>query len=73
VVPLGHQLTFKDALHTVTQDLTLKFLVPRWAMGLTKRLRHARLAFDELHVCTIIVAEHLTFLMTLFCSNTLQK
>ncbi|KIK42697.1 hypothetical protein CY34DRAFT_83093 [Suillus luteus UH-Slu-Lm8-n1] len=49
VVPLGHQLTFKDALHTVTQDLTLKFLVPRWAMGLTKRLRRARLAFDELH------------------------
>ncbi|KAG2343125.1 cytochrome P450 [Suillus weaverae] len=49
VVPLGHQLTFKDALHTVTQDLTLKFLVPKWAMGLTKRFRRMRLAFDELH------------------------
>ncbi|KAG1808691.1 cytochrome P450 [Suillus subaureus] len=49
VVPLGHQLTFKDALHTVTQELTLKLLVPRWAMGLTKRFRRARLAFDELH------------------------
>ncbi|KAG1736097.1 cytochrome P450 [Suillus paluster] len=49
VIPLGHQLTFKDALHTVTQDLYLKLLVPTWAMGLTKRFRHARLAFDELH------------------------
>ncbi|KAG2123324.1 cytochrome P450 [Suillus cothurnatus] len=49
VVPVGHQLTFKDALHTVTQDLTIKLLVPRWAMGLTKRFRRARLAFDELH------------------------
>ncbi|KAG2144406.1 cytochrome P450 [Suillus bovinus] len=49
VVPLGHQLTFKDAIHTVTQDLTLALLVPRWAMGLTKRFRRARLAFDELH------------------------
>ncbi|KAG2042615.1 cytochrome P450 [Suillus americanus] len=49
VVPLGHQLTFKDALHTVTQDLTIKLLVPKWAMGFTKRFRRARLAFDELH------------------------
>ncbi|KAG1862036.1 cytochrome P450 [Suillus subalutaceus] len=49
VIPLGHQLTFKDALRTVTQDLTLTILVPRWAMGLTKSFRRARLAFDELH------------------------
>lgn len=49
IVPPGHQLTFKDALRTVTQDLTIKLLVPRWAMGLTKRFRRARLAFDELH------------------------
>ncbi|KAG1746237.1 cytochrome P450 [Suillus occidentalis] len=49
VVPLGHQLTFKDALRTVAQDVILQCLVPRWAMGLTKRLRRARLAFDELH------------------------
>ncbi|KAG2128701.1 cytochrome P450 [Suillus clintonianus] len=49
VVPPGHQLTFKDALHTVTQDLTIKLLVPKWAMGLTKRFRRTRVAFDELH------------------------
>ncbi|KAG1823550.1 cytochrome P450 [Suillus subaureus] len=48
VTPLGHQLTFKDALRTVTQDLTLTLLVPRWAMGLTTHFRRARLAFDEL-------------------------
>ncbi|KAG2062586.1 cytochrome P450 [Suillus decipiens] len=49
IVPPGHQLTFKDALHTVTQDLIIKLLVPRWAMGLTQRFRRAGLAFDELH------------------------
>lgn len=49
VVPLGHQLNFKDALRTVAQDVIIHCLVPRWAMGLTKRLRHARLAFEELH------------------------
>ncbi|KAG2031427.1 cytochrome P450 [Suillus americanus] len=49
VVPLGHQLTFQDALRAVTQDLPLRLLVPRWAMGLTKRFRRTRLAFDELH------------------------
>ncbi|KAG0693434.1 cytochrome P450 [Suillus ampliporus] len=50
MVPLGHKLTFKDALHTVAQNLIIKTLIPRWAMGLTKRFRHIRLAFDELHL-----------------------
>ncbi|KAG1748243.1 614 534 cytochrome P450, partial [Suillus paluster] len=60
VVPLGHQLTFKDALHTVTQDLSIKLLVPKWAMGLTRRFRHTRLAFDELHqYLTEIIQERL--------------
>ncbi|KAG2139547.1 cytochrome P450, partial [Suillus cothurnatus] len=49
VVPIGHQLTFKDALRTVIRDLTIPSLVPRWAMGFTERFRRARLAFDELH------------------------
>ncbi|KAG1902247.1 cytochrome P450 [Suillus fuscotomentosus] len=49
VVPLGHQLTFNDAIHTVSQNLILPLLVPRWVMGLTKHFRRTRLAFDELH------------------------
>ncbi|OJA08389.1 hypothetical protein AZE42_00969 [Rhizopogon vesiculosus] len=48
VIPHGHQLTFKDALLTTSHDVFIKFLVPRWAMGFTKRFRRARLAFDEL-------------------------
>ncbi|OJA09557.1 hypothetical protein AZE42_01135 [Rhizopogon vesiculosus] len=48
VIPPGHQLTFKDALLTTLHDLFIKLLVPRWAMGLTKRFRRVRLAFDEL-------------------------
>ncbi|OAX31726.1 cytochrome P450, partial [Rhizopogon vinicolor AM-OR11-026] len=48
VIPPGHQLTFKDALFITSHDVFIKFLVPRWAMGFTKRFRRARLAFDEL-------------------------
>ncbi|KAJ3514323.1 hypothetical protein NLJ89_g2441 [Agrocybe chaxingu] len=49
VIPPGHQMTFKDALHIVTTDIFVKLIVPDWAMRLTPRLRRAKLAFDELH------------------------
>ncbi|KAG6845908.1 hypothetical protein H0H87_000714 [Tephrocybe sp. NHM501043] len=47
-IPTGRQLTFKDALHIVTTDIFLKLIVPERALGLTRRLRNVRLAFDEL-------------------------
>ncbi|ETW77984.1 cytochrome P450 monooxygenase 13 [Heterobasidion irregulare TC 32-1] len=47
-LPPGHQLTFKDALHTMSTDIFLKLIVPGWAMGLTKHLRHVRQAFKEM-------------------------
>lgn len=53
-IPPGHQMTFKDALHTVASDVFLKVIVPSWGMGLTKRLRTVRLAFEELEVCSKI-------------------
>jgi len=46
--PTGHQLTFKNALHIVTTDIFLKLIVPDRALGLTKRLRDVKLAFEEL-------------------------
>ncbi|KAF9465029.1 cytochrome P450 [Collybia nuda] len=49
ILPIGHQITFKDALHIVTTDVFLKLIVPDKALGLTKRTRNVRLAFDELH------------------------
>ncbi|KAF8070554.1 cytochrome P450 [Lyophyllum atratum] len=47
-LPPGHQLTFKNALHIVTTDIFLKLIVPDRALGLTKRLRDVKLAFEEL-------------------------
>ncbi|KAG5648538.1 hypothetical protein DXG03_003149 [Asterophora parasitica] len=47
-IPAGHQMTFKGALHVVTTDIFLKLIVPERALGLTKRLRNVRLAFNEL-------------------------
>ncbi|EIN08462.1 cytochrome P450 [Punctularia strigosozonata HHB-11173 SS5] len=48
VVPPGHEMTFKDALHVVSTDVFVRLIVPERAMGLTKRLRNVRLAFKEL-------------------------
>ncbi|KAF9555383.1 cytochrome P450 [Agrocybe pediades] len=48
VIPPGHTMTFKEALHLVTTDFLVKVLVPPWAMSLTARLRKAELAFEEL-------------------------
>ena len=49
-IPSGHQMTFKHALHIVSTDFMMKFIVPEWAFGFTQRLRDAKLAFDELQV-----------------------
>ena len=43
-------MTYKDALHVVTNDIILKLVVPSWALGLTPRLRKVKLGFEELHV-----------------------
>ncbi|KAF8142663.1 cytochrome P450 [Mycena galopus ATCC 62051] len=48
VVPPGYTMSFKDALHTVSTETITKLIVPTWAMGLTKHLRHVRAAFNEL-------------------------
>jgi len=48
VVPLGHQMTFKDALHIFAGSLILKLALPNWAINLTERTRRVNLAFDEL-------------------------
>ncbi|KAF9469453.1 cytochrome P450 [Collybia nuda] len=47
-IPFGHQMTFKDALHNVSADMFLKAFVPDRVLGLTKRTRNIKLAFDEL-------------------------
>lgn len=43
-------MTFKEALHLVSTDVVLRLIFPNWAMGLTKKLRKVRLAFEELNV-----------------------
>ncbi|KAH6907559.1 cytochrome P450 [Coprinopsis sp. MPI-PUGE-AT-0042] len=46
--PAGHELTFKQALHYTSSELITKAITPTWALGLTPRLRRARLAYKEL-------------------------
>ena len=51
VVPPGHQMTFKDALHVLSTNIVLKIILPNWAKNLTKQTRKVNLAFTELKVC----------------------
>jgi hypothetical protein len=51
VVPPGHQMTFKDALHILSTNLIQKLVTPDWAKHLTKSSRKIELAFRELKVC----------------------
>jgi hypothetical protein len=53
VIPIGHTMSFKDALHVVSTDVFLKLVFPNWAMGLTPRLRRIRAAFEELEVSPV--------------------
>jgi hypothetical protein len=50
VVPPGHQMTFKDALHTSSANLISKISLPSWTANLTKHTRKTELAFNELKV-----------------------
>ena len=58
VVPPGHQMTFKDALHISSTNLLVKLALPDWAKYLTKHTRKVDLAFTELKVfcstCSIL-------------------
>ena len=38
-VPSGHTMTFKDALHDFSANVTTGIMCPSWAMGLTSGLR----------------------------------
>src|ERR1700733_4087880 len=50
ILPPGHQMTFKQALHIVSGSFMLKLVIPDWAPGFTQQIRDTRLAFDELQV-----------------------
>ena len=50
IIPPGHMMTYKDALHIATTDFIFKLTIPGWALGLTPRLRKVKLGFEELHV-----------------------
>jgi cytochrome P450 len=52
-------MTFKECVSTVSVNILVKVVVPSWAMGFTKSLRKARLAFEEMEVCTQAIVSSL--------------
>jgi hypothetical protein len=51
VVPPGHQMTFKEALHTFSTNIIMEIALPNWAKNFSKLTRTVHLAFMELKVC----------------------
>ncbi|TFK49108.1 cytochrome P450 [Heliocybe sulcata] len=49
-VSQGHTMSFKEALDIVSTDVFLKIIVPKWASSLTRRIRRAITAYDELEL-----------------------
>jgi hypothetical protein len=49
-IPPGHQMSFKNALHILSNHVVLKFIVPDWAKDATELTRKIHLAFCELKV-----------------------
>ncbi|KDQ10003.1 hypothetical protein BOTBODRAFT_36622 [Botryobasidium botryosum FD-172 SS1] len=47
-IPVGHPMSYQEAIETVCKGIFTKLLVPSWAMGLTKRWKKVAMAFDEL-------------------------
>lgn len=50
IIPTGHRMTFKDALHTVSVGIPFKVVLPSFVMRLSSSLRKIDLAFHELRV-----------------------
>ncbi len=45
VIPPGHKMDFATALSLVSSSIVVRYLVPKWAMGLTAKLRAIRTSF----------------------------
>ena len=74
LVPSGHQMTFKDALHILLSTLILKLALPDWARHLTKQTRKMDLAFIEIKVCYLVILVALvSFIPRTSNSNTCWK
>ena len=50
MIPKGHQMSMRDALHGVSTGIFVKLILPDWSLKLAKQLQTIRLAFEELQV-----------------------
>ncbi|KAJ1305196.1 hypothetical protein OPQ81_000226 [Rhizoctonia solani] len=50
VTPVGHKLTFKEALSTTSTTMHFPLMLPRWVWGLMTGWSHAKQAHDELRL-----------------------
>ena len=50
IVPKGHRMSMKEALHIVSTGTFIRILLPDWILKLSSRLEPIKIAFEELEV-----------------------
>jgi hypothetical protein len=50
IIPKGHQMSMRDALHIVSIGTLSKVMLPDWSLKLTKHLQSIKIAYEELRV-----------------------
>jgi hypothetical protein len=50
IIPKGHQMSMKEALHMVSIGTPAKVMLPGWSLKLTKHLQSIKIAYEELQV-----------------------
>jgi hypothetical protein len=50
IIPKGHQMSMRDALHLVSTGTLQKVMLPDWSLKLTKHLQSIKIAYEELQV-----------------------
>ncbi|KAF9048946.1 cytochrome P450 [Panaeolus papilionaceus] len=48
IIPSGHNMSFKAAVQIISEDFLLPLIVPKWALGITKRTKAAGQALVEM-------------------------
>ena len=50
IIPKGHRMSMKDALHLVSIGTPAMIMLPGWSLNLTKHLQSIKIAYEELRV-----------------------
>ena len=79
IIPKGHQMSMKDALHIISRESRFKIILPDWSLNLTKELQKVKVAYEELQVQKVapnlgpLVKEHKCHPLQMYMSEMIKE